>query len=143
MKRIYSTLMMIAMMAVATISLNSCSVADDIGKSIDKAIDKIQLNGKTFSNNPNETLANNTCKIFKFYSNGSVILLEIVNEVAQKSEGEWNVSGNDVTIKMKSGKRNKGTINGTVASNTLHLTIDGVSYTLNDGYNKKFDELNK
>jgi hypothetical protein len=44
MKRIYSTLMMIAMMAVATISLNSCSVADDIGKSIDKAIDKIQLN---------------------------------------------------------------------------------------------------
>ncbi len=40
MKRIYSTLMMIAMMAVATISLNSCSVADDIGKSIDKAIDK-------------------------------------------------------------------------------------------------------
>ena len=67
MKRIYSTLMMIAMMAVATISLNSCSVADDIGKSIDKAIDKISLNGKTFSNNPDETLANNTCKIFKFY----------------------------------------------------------------------------
>ena len=143
MKRIYSTLMMIAMMAVATISLNSCSVADDIGKSIDKAIDKIQLNGKTFSNYSDETMANNTCKIFKFYSSRSVILLEIVDDVAQKSEGEWNVSGNDVTINMKSGKRNKGTINGTVASNTLHLTIDGVSYTLNDGYNKKFDEYNK
>lgn len=91
MKRIYSTLMMIAIMAVATISLNSCSVADDIGKSIDKAIDKISLNGKTFSNNPDETLTNNTCKIFKFYSNGSVILLEIVNDVAQrvKANGKY------------------------------------------------------
>jgi hypothetical protein len=135
--------MMIAIMAVATISLNSCSVADDIGKSIDKAIDKISLNGKTFSNYSDETMANNTCKIFKFYSNGSVILLEIVDDVAQKSEGEWNVSGNDVTINMKSGKRNKGIIKGTVASNTLHLTIDGDSYTLIDGYNKKFDEYNK
>jgi hypothetical protein len=143
MKRFYSTLMMIAMMAVATISLNSCSVADDIGKSIDKAIDKIQLNGKTFSNYSDETMANNTCKIFKFYSSRSVILLEIVGDVAQKSEGEWNVSGNDVTINMKSGKRDKGIIKGTVASNTLHLTIDGDSYTLIDGYNKKFDEYNK
>ena len=134
---------MIAMMAVATISLNSCSVADDIGKSIDKAIDKISLNGKTFSNNPDETLTNNTCKIFKFYSNGSVILLEIVDGAAQKSEGEWNVSGNDVTINMKRGKRNKGIIKGTVASNTLHLTIGEDSYTLIDGYNKKFDEYNK
>ena len=143
MKRIYSTLMMIAMMAVATISLNSCSVADDIGKSIDKAIDKISLNGKTFSNNPNETLANNTCKIFKFYSNGSVILLEIVNDVAQKSEGEWKVSGNNVTINMKSGKRNKGTITGTVGSNTLRLTIDGKSYTFSDGYNDLYKEYDK
>lgn len=143
MKRIYSTLMMIAMMAVATISLNSCSVADDIGKSIDKAIDKSLLNGKAFSNYPDRTLDNNTYKIIKFYSKGPVVLLEVANDVVEKSEGEWNVSGNDVTIKMKSGKRNKGTINGTVASNTLHLTIDGVSYTLNDGYNKKFDELNK
>ncbi len=143
MKRIYSTLMMIAMMAVATISLNSCSVADDIGKSIDKAIDKIQLNGKTFSNNPNETLANNTCKIFKFYSNGSVILLEIVNDAAQKSEGEWKVSGNNVTINMKSGKRNKGTITGTVGSNTLRLTIDGKSYTFSDGYIDLYNKYNK
>ena len=143
MKRIYSTLMMIAMMAVATISLNSCSVADDIGKSIDKAIDKISLNGKTFSNNPDETLTNNTCKIFKFYSNGSVILLEIVNDVAQKSEGEWKISGNDVTINMKSGKRNKGTITGTVGSNTLRLTIDGKSYTFSDGYNDLFIQYNK
>lgn len=143
MKRIYSTLMMIAMMAVATISLNSCSVADDIGKSIDKAIDKISLNGKTFSNNPDETLANNTCKIFKFYSNGSVILLEIVNDVAQKSEGEWKISGNDVTINMKSGKRNKGTFKGTVGSNTLRLTIDGKSYTFSDGYNDLFIQYNK
>ena len=140
MKRIYSTLMMIAMMAVATISLNSCS---DISKSIDKAIDKISLNGKTFSNYSNETLANNTCKFFKFYSKGSVILLEIVDGAAQKSEGEWNVSGNDVTINMKRGKRNKGIIKGTVASNTLHLTIGEDSYTLIDGYNKKFDEYNK
>ena len=143
MKRIYSTLMMIAIMAVATISLNSCSVADDIGKSIDKAIDKISLNGKAFSNYPDRTLDNNTYKIIKFYSKGSVILLEIVDGDAQKSEGEWNVSGNDVTINMKSGKRNKGIIKGTVASNTLHLTIDGDSYTLIDGYNKKFDEYNK
>lgn len=143
MKRIYSTLMMIAIMAVATISLNSCSVADDIGKSIDKAIDKISLNGKTFSNNPDETLANNTCKIFKFYSNGSVILLEIVNDVAQKSEGEWKISGNDVTINMKSGKRNKGTFKGTVGSNTLRLTIDGKSYTFSDGYNDLFIQYNK
>ena len=134
---------MIAMMAVATISLNSCSVADDIGKSIDKAIDKISLNGKTFSNNPDETLTNNTCKIFKFYSNGSVILLEIVNDVAQKSEGEWKISGNDVTINMKSGKRNKGTITGTVGSNTLRLTIDGKSYTFSDGYNDLFIQYNK
>ncbi len=143
MKRIYSTLMMIAMMAVATISLNSCSVADDIGKSIDKAIDKISLNGKTFSNNPDETLANNTCKIFKFYSNDSVILLEIVNDVAQKSEGEWKISGNDVTINMKSGKRNKGTFKGTVGSNTLRLTIDGKSYTFSDGYNDLYNKYNK
>lgn len=143
MKRIYSTLMMIAMMAVATISLNSCSVADDIGKSIDKAIDKISLNGKAFSNYPDRTLDNNTYKIIKFYSKGPVVLLEVANDVVEKSEGEWNVSGNDVTINMKSGKRSKEIINGTVASNTLHLTIDGVSYTLNDGYNKKFDELNK
>ena len=143
MKRIYSTLMMIAMMAVATISLNSCSVADDIGKSIDKAIDKISLNGKAFSNYPDRTLDNNTYKIIKFYSKGPVVLLEVANDVVEKSEGEWNVSGNDVTINMKRGKRNKGIIKGTVASNTLHLTIDGVSYTLNDGYNKKFDELNK
>ena len=143
MKRIYSTLMMIAIMAVATISLNSCSVADDIGKSIDKAIDKISLNGKTFSNNPDETLANNTCKIFKFYSNGSVILLEIVNDVAQKSEGEWKISGNDVTINMKSGKRNKGTFKGTVGSNTLRLTIDGKSYTFSDGYNDLYNKYNK
>lgn len=143
MKRIYSTLMMIAIMAVATISLNSCSVADDIGKSIDKAIDKISLNGKTFSNNPDETLTNNTCKIFKFYSNGSVILLEIVNDVAQKSEGEWKVSGNNVTINMKSGNRNKGTFKGTVGSNTLRLTIDGKSYTFSDGYNDLFIQYNK
>ena len=139
MKRIYSTLMMIAMMAVATISLNSCSVADDIGKSIDKAIDKISLNGKTFSNYSDETMANNTCKIFKFYSNRSVILLEIVDDVAQKSEGEWNVSNNDVTINMKSGKR----IKGTVGSNTLHLTIDGKSYTFSDGYNDLYIKYNK
>lgn len=143
MKRIYSTLMMIAIMAVATISLNSCSVADDIGKSIDKAIDKISLNGKTFSNNPDETLTNNTCKIFKFYSNGSVILLEIVDDVAQKSEGEWKISGNDVTINMKSGKRNKGTFKDTVGSNTLRLTIDGKSYTFSDGYNDLFNQYNK
>ena len=140
MKRIYSTLMMIAIMAVATISLNSCS---DISKSIDKAIDKISLNGKTFSNYSDETMANNTCKIFKFYSNGSVILLEIVDDVAQKSEGEWNVSGNDVTINMKSGKRNKGTFKGTVGSNTLRLTIDGKSYTFSDGYNDLFNQYNK
>ena len=101
------------------------------------------MNGKAFSNYPDRTLDNNTYKIIKFYSKGPVVLLEVANDVVEKSEGEWNVSGNDVTIKMKSGKRNKGTINGTVASNTLHLTIDGVSYTLNDGYNKKFDELNK
>ncbi len=143
MKRIYSTLMMIAIMAVATISLNSCSVADDIGKSIDKAIDKISLNGKTFSNYSDETMANNTCKIFKFYSNGSVILLEIVDDVAQKSEGEWKISGNDVTINMKSGKRNKGTFKGTVGSNTLRLTIDGKSYTFSDGYNDLFNQYNK
>ena len=130
---------MIAMMAVATISLNSCSVADDIGKSIDKAIDKISLNGKTFSNYSDETMANNTCKIFKFYSNRSVILLEIVDDVAQKSEGEWNVSNNDVTINMKSGKR----IKGTVGSNTLHLTIDGKSYTFSDGYNDLYIKYNK
>ncbi len=143
MKRIYSTLMMIAMMAVATISLNSCSVADDIGKSIDKAIDKIQLNGKTFSNYSDETMANNTCKIFKFYSNRSVTLLEVVDDVAQKSEGEWNVSGNDVTINMKSGKRSKGTFKGTVGSNTLRLTIDGKSYTFSDGYNDLYNKYNK
>ena len=140
MKRIYSTLMMIAIMAVATISLNSCS---DISKSIDKAIDKISLNGKTFSNYSDETMANNTCKIFKFYSSRSVILLEIVGDVAQKSEGEWNVSGNDVTINMKNGKRNKGTFKGTVGSNTLRLTIDGKSYTFSDGYNDLFNQYNK
>ena len=131
---------MIAIMAVATISLNSCS---DISKSIDKAIDKISLNGKTFSNYSDETMANNTCKIFKFYSNGSVILLEIVDDVAQKSEGEWKISGNDVTINMKSGKRNKGTITGTVGSNTLRLTIDGKSYTFSDGYNDLYNKYNK
>ncbi len=134
MKRIYSTLMMIAMMAVATISLNSCSVADDIDKSINKAIDNTQLKGKAFSNYSDETLANNTCKVFKFYKDGSVILLEVVNDVAQKSEGSWVVSGNNVTIKMKSGKRSKETFKGTVGNSTLYLTIDGKSYSFNDGY---------
>lgn len=143
MKRIYSTLMMIAMMAVATISLNSCSVADDIGKSIDKAIDKISLNGKAFSNYPDRTLDNNTYKIIKFYSKGPVVLLEVANDVVEKSEGEWNVSGNDVTINMKSGKRSKGTFKGTVGSNTLRLTIDGKSYTFSDGYNDLYNKYNK
>lgn len=143
MKRIYSTLMMIAMMAVATISLNSCSVADDIGKSIDKAIDKISLNGKTFSNYPDRTLDNNTYKIIKFYSKGPVVLLEVANDVVEKSEGEWNVSGNDVTINMKSGKRSKGTFKGTVGSNTLRLTIDGKSYTFSDGYIDLYNKYNK
>ena len=143
MKRIYSTLMMIAMMAVATISLNSCSVADDIGKSIDKAIDKSLLNGKAFSNYPDRTLDNNTYKIIKFYSKGPVVLLEVANDVVEKSEGEWNVSGNDVTINMKSGKRSKGTFKGTVGSNTLRLTIDGKSYTFSDGYNDLFNQYNK
>ena len=139
MKRIYSTLMMIAMMAVATISLNSCSVADDIDKSINKAIDNTQLKGKAFSNYSDETLANNTCKVFKFYKDGSVILLEVVNDVAQKSEGSWVVSGNNVTIKMKSGKRSKETFKGTVGNSTLYLTIDGKSYSFNDGYNFRKD----
>jgi hypothetical protein len=88
-------------------------------------------------------MANNTCKIFKFYSNRSVILLEIVDDVAKKSEGEWNVSGNDVTINMKSGKRSKGTFKGTVGSNTLRLTIDGKSYTFSDGYNDLYNKYNK
>ncbi|MBR4924507.1 MAG: hypothetical protein IKZ61_02020 [Prevotella sp.] len=143
MKRIYSTLMMIAMMAVATISLNSCSVADDIDKSINKAIDNTQLKGKAFSNYSDGTLANNTCKVFKFYKDGSVILLEVVNDVAQKSEGSWVVSGNNVTIKMKSGKRSKETFKGTVGNSTLYLTIDGKSYSFNDGYNDIYKKYNK
>ena len=142
MKRIYSTLMLIVMMAVATLSLNSCSIADDINKSIDKTIDKIQLNGKAFSNYSDETLANNTCKVFKFYSNGSVVLIEVVNNVAQKSEGNWVISGSDVTIKMKSGKRTSGTFKGVVGSSTLRLTIDGNSYSFNDGCNDIYKKYN-